>query len=308
MSQLALSVASPADSTSRYRLVLMVVGFILLWSSAFSVGKIAIADCPPLIFLAVRFLAAGVLMIGLAAVSGVRWTLTKRDVAVFAALGIANQAAYLGIGFMALKTMSAGLAALIISANPIVAAVLAVLLLGERMSWRKVLGLLLGLAGVAFIVKSRLTLGTDQLSGIMLSALALLAFVVGTILFKLFAPRNGLWIGNGIQSLAAGMAMIPFAAGFESFGDVVPSTRLIAAFAYSVLMVSVFAYLLWFHILTVSGATAASSYHFLIPPLGMLFGWLLLGEHLAMADLLGIVPVALGIYLVTRSAPSPEEV
>jgi len=308
MSQLALSVASPADSTSRYRLVLMVVGFILLWSSAFSVGKIAIADCPPLIFLAVRFLAAGVLMIGLAAVSGVRWTLTKRDVAVFAALGIANQAAYLGIGFMALKTMSAGLAALIISANPIVAAVLAVLLLGERMSWRKVLGLLLGLAGVAFIVKSRLTLGTDQLSGIMLSAVALLAFVVGTILFKLFAPRNGLWIGNGIQSLAAGMAMIPFAAGFESFGDVVPSTRLIAAFAYSVLMVSVFAYLLWFHILTVSGATAASSYHFLIPPLGMLFGWLLLGEHLAMADLLGIVPVALGIYLVTRSAPSPEEV
>lgn len=308
MSQLALSVAPPAASTSRYRLVLMVVGFILLWSSAFSVGKIAIADCPPLIFLAVRFLAAGVLMIGLAAVSGVRWTLTKRDVAVFAALGIANQAAYLGIGFMALKTMSAGLAALIISANPIVAAVLAVFLLGERMSWRKVLGLLLGLAGVAFIVKSRLTLGTDQLSGILLSAVALLAFVIGTILFKLFAPRNGLWIGNGIQSLAAGVAMIPFAAGFESFGDVVPSTQLIAAFAYSVLMVSVFAYLLWFHILTVSGATAASSYHFLIPPLGMLFGWLLLGEHLAVADLLGIVPVALGIYLVTRSAPSPEEV
>jgi len=308
MSQLALYVAPPAASTSRYRLVLMVAGFILLWSSAFSVGKIALADCPPLIFLAVRFLAAGVLMIGLAAVSGVRWTLTKRDVAVFAALGIANQAAYLGIGFMALKTMSAGLAALIISANPIVAAVLAVFLLGERMSSRKVFGLLLGLAGVAFIVKSRLMLGTDQLSGILLSAVALLAFVIGTILFKLFAPRNGLWIGNGIQSLAAGVAMIPFAAGFESFGDVVPSTRLIAAFAYSVLMVSVFAYLLWFHILTVSGATAASSYHFLIPPLGMLFGWLLLGEHLAVADLLGIVPVALGIYLVTRSAPSPEEV
>ena len=308
MSQLALSIAPSTASTSRYRLALMVVGFILLWSSAFSVGKIAIADCPPLIFLGVRFLAAGVLMIGLAAVSGVRWTLTRRDVAVFAALGIANQAAYLGIGFMALKTMSAGLAALIISSNPIVAAVLAVLLLGERMTWRKALGLLLGLAGVVFIVKSRLALGTDQFSSILLSAVALLAFVVGTILFKLFAPKNGLWIGNGIQSLAAGVAMMPFAVGFESFGDVVPSTRLIAAFAYSVLMVSVFAYLLWFHILTVSGATAASSYHFLIPPLGMLFGWLLLGEHLAAADLFGIVPVALGIYLVTRPASLPDDV
>ena len=50
------------------------------------------------------------------------------------------------------------------------------------------------------------------------------------------------------------------------------------------------------------GATAASAYHFLMPPLAMLFAWLVLGEHLALRDLLGIVPVALGIYLVTRHA------
>src|SRR5689334_16583241 len=63
---------------------------------------------------------------------------------------------------------------------------------------------------------------------------------------------------------------------------------------------------LWFHLINVWGATAASSYHFLMPPLGVLFGWLLLGEHVAGADLLGIVPVAIGIYLVTR--PCCEEV
>jgi drug/metabolite transporter (DMT)-like permease len=302
MSQFALTAPSSAVTSSRAKLALMVGVFILLWSSAFAVGKIAVADSPPLIFLAVRFLAAGVVMMGIAAAAGIRWTLSKRDVLVFAALGVANQAMYLGIGFIALKTVSAGLAALIISANPIVAAVFAVLLLGERMSWRKALGLLLGLAGVAFIVRSRLALGTDQLNGILLAVISLFAFVVGTILFKLFAPKDGLWIGNGVQSLAAGIVLMPFAVGFESFGDIVPTWSLLGAFAYSVLVVSVFAYLLWFRILTVSGATAASSYHFLIPPLGMLFGWLLLGEHLAAADLFGIVPVALGIYLVTRPA------
>lgn len=302
MSQLALATAPPLASTSRLRLALMVLAFILLWSSAFSAGKIAVADCPPLIFLAVRFLAAGVLMMALAAMLGIPWTLARRDVAVFAALGVANQAVYLGIGYIALKSVSAGLAALIISANPIVTAVLAVAVLGERMTWRKLVGLLLGLGGVAFIVRSRLILGTDQLSGIVLCVLALLSLVGGTILFKLFAPRQGLWIGNGVQSLAAGIAILPFALGFESFHDIEPSTSLILAFAYNVLFVSVFAYLLWFRILQVSGATAASSYHFLIPPLGMLFGWLLLGEHLDAADLIGIVPVALGIYLVTRPA------
>ena len=81
-----------------------------------------------------------------------------------------------------------------------------------------------------------------------------------------------------------------------------PSWRLLASLGYLALFVSVFAYVLWFHLLNVSGATAASSYHFMMPPLGMLFGWLLLGEHVALSDLLGIVPVAIGIYLVTRPA------
>jgi drug/metabolite transporter (DMT)-like permease len=87
----------------------------------------------------------------------------------------------------------------------------------------------------------------------------------------------------------------------------VPSWRLVAAFVYLVAFVSVFAYLIWFYLLTVSGATAASSYHFMMPPLGMLFGWLLLGEHIAFTDLIGVVPVALGIYLVTRPASSRKE-
>jgi hypothetical protein len=43
-----------------------------------------------------------------------------------------------------------------------------------------------------------------------------------------------------------------------------------------------------------------------MPPLGMLFGWLLLDEHVALVDLIGIAPVALGIYLVTRAAPPPR--
>jgi drug/metabolite transporter (DMT)-like permease len=283
-------------------LPLMVGMFCVLWSSAFSIAKVALADCPPLILLATRFLAAGVLMLGLAAAQRTPWTLSRRDVALFAVLGIANQAVYLGIGYIGLRDISSGLSALIVSANPVVTAVLAVLFLGERMTWGKGLGLLLGIGGVAYIVGSRLAIGADHLRGIVLTIIALVSLVGGTILFKRFAPKDGLWIGNGVQSLAAGIASLPFALGFENVGDVVPTWRLLAAFAYLVLIVSVFAYLLWFQILTVSGATAASSYHFLMPPLGMLFGWLLLGEHMAASDLLGIVPVVLGIYLVTRPA------
>ncbi len=300
------AVALPARRPvfAAFSLPLMVAVFLMLWSSAFSVAKLAIADCPPLLLLAARFLIAGVLMFGIAAVSRVRWTLGRWDILLFALLGIANQAIYLGVGYVALRDISAGLSVLIFSANPIVTAVFAALVLGERMTWAKAIGLVLGIAGVAFIVQSRLSIGSDHLRGILLTVVSLLSFVGGTILFKRYAPKDGLWIGNGVQSLAAGIALLPFSLATESIGDIVPTWRLLACFAFLVLLVSVFAYLLWFKILTVSGATAASSYYFLLPPLGMLFGWLLLGEHVALSDLIGIIPVVLGIYLVTRPGPA----
>jgi drug/metabolite transporter (DMT)-like permease len=279
----------------------MVAAFCLLWASAFSVAKLAMADCPPLLLLAIRFLLAGVVVLGAAAAFGVPLKLDRRNLMLFAALGIANQAAYLGISYVGLRTIPSGLSALIISANPVLAAVLATVFLRERMTWRKVAGLVLGVGGVVFVVESRLSGGVDAV-GIALTFVALVSLVGGTILFKRFAPTDGFWVGNGVQSLAAGVAILPFALAFESVGEIVPTWTLFWSTAYLVLLVSVFAYLLWFQMLSVSDATAASSYHFLMPPLGLLFGWLLLGEHVAPTDLIGIVPVALGIYLVTRPA------
>jgi drug/metabolite transporter (DMT)-like permease len=299
----SLNIAVPTPS-SRIPLPLLVGAFCLLWSSAFAVAKLAIADCPPLILLTMRFLMAGVLMLGTAAVHGLPWRLGRRDVIAFAALGIANQAAYLGLGYVGMRSVSAGLAALVISANPVLTAVLAAVFLGERMTWRKTAGLLLGIGGVAFVVESRLTGGMEHSVGILFTLAALVSLVGGTILFKRLAPHGGLWIGNGVQSLSAGLALAPFAFSVESLGDIMPSWRLLAAFVYLVALVSVFAYLLWFHLLSVSSATAASSYHFMMPPLGMLFGWLLLDEHVAFTDLIGVVPVAIGIYLVTHAASS----
>jgi drug/metabolite transporter (DMT)-like permease len=281
-----------------------VAAFCLLWSSAFAGAKLAIADCPPLLVLTARFLLAGAVTFGAAAIVGLPLRLSRRDIAIFSLLGIANQAVFLGLSYVGIRSTSSGLAALIISANPVLTAVLAVAFLNERMTWRKAAGLLLGVAGVAFVVEGRLNGNVDHPVGIALLVMALVSLVGGTILYKKLAPKGDLWVGNGVQSLAAGLATLPFAFAFESAGDIVPSWRLALSIAYLGLFVSVFAYLIWFHLLNVSGATAASSYHFLMPPLGMLFGWLILGEQVAPTDLVGIIPVAIGIYLVTRPAAS----
>ena len=279
--------------------------FCLLWSFAFVAGKIGVTDCPPLILLTARFSLAGILILGITALRGEAWSsLTWRDAGIFAILGVANNALYLGLGYTGLQTVSAGVGGLIVSANPVFTAVLAAVFLGEALNWRKMIGLLLGIAGVSFIVWHRMSVGTDHWDGIVFTLASLASIVAGTILFKVLAPKGSLWVGNGVQNLAAGIVLLPFAFTLADVSDIVPSTRLFAAFAFLVLGGSILAYLLWFHLLKVCGATAASAYHFLMPPLGMLFAFLVLGEHVEFRDLLGIVPVALGIYLVTRPAAS----
>ena len=298
---------APSISVPRPRfnwLPLTIALFCLLWSFAFIAGKIGVTYCPPLILLAARFSLAGIFILAISAFQRDAWRLSWRDIAVFAGLGIANNALYLGLGYTGLQSVSAGLGGLIVSANPIFTAALAALFLGERLTARKVLGLLLGIAGVAFIVWHRMSVGTDSLHGIMFTLASLASIVAGTILFKLFAPKGSLWIGNGIQNMAAGLVLIPVALTFADVNAIVPNMQLLGAFAFLVLGGSVLAYVLWFHLLKTCGATEASAYHFIMPPLGILFAFLVLGEHVAFRDLLGIVPVALGIYLVTRPSPA----
>jgi drug/metabolite transporter (DMT)-like permease len=284
-----------------YKLPLLIGLFCILWSSAFAAAKIALLDCPPLLFLMARFLLAGAVMLLAAAAYGQKLP-ARRDLMALAVCGTVNNAIYLSLSYIGMKSVSAGLATLIISANPILTALAATAVLHERLTWRKLCGLMLGFCGVAFIVKTRISAGTDSGQGIVLTLAALATLVTGTILFKLLAPRGGLWIGSGIQNLAGGLALVPFAFALESTGSITPGWSLLAVLLYVALAVSIFGLLVWFYLLTVVGATAASSYHFLMPPLGMLFGWLLLGEHAVPSDLLGIVPVAYGIYLVTRPA------
>jgi len=206
---------------------ILIVTFCLLWSSAFAAAKAALIDCPPLLLVTARCLLAGGLTLAIAAARPGAWRVSRRDFGVLILLGLANNALYLGLNNLAMQSVAAGVAALIASANPVLTAVLATVVLGERMTWRKAIGLGLGVVGVAIIVQHRIAIGADAPVGIAIAVAALVALVTGTILFKRLRPGSGLWIGNGIQNLVAGLAVAPFAFAFESVSDVVPTWRLL---------------------------------------------------------------------------------
>jgi drug/metabolite transporter (DMT)-like permease len=98
---LPAAVSPAARPTMRLPLPLLVAAFCLLWSSAFSAAKLALADCPPLLLLTAGFLIAGLVMLGAAALAGANWRrLARRDLVVLAVLGTANNALYLGLNYL----------------------------------------------------------------------------------------------------------------------------------------------------------------------------------------------------------------
>ena len=294
-----MQAAPPPASRLAYGLT--VGTFCLLWSSAFSMAKLAMADCPPLLFLVVRFAIGAGVAFAIAAARGVDWRMRPRDVLGFALVGILSNAVYLGFTYSGMQAAPSGLAAIISSTNPVLTAALATPLLGETMTARKAAGLVLGIAGVALLVESRVSHGSASLAGILLLLAGLLSLVASTLLFKRLQPKGSLWLGNAIQTLASALVLAPVAFASESIAAIHPSWQLIFVLTWLTLLGSVLAYFLWLRLLTLTDATTASAWHFMMPPLGLLFAWLLLGERVPAADLIGILPVVLGIYLVTRA-------
>jgi drug/metabolite transporter (DMT)-like permease len=282
----------------------LVLLFCLSWSSAYPVAKLSIGVSPPLLFLGVRFLLAALLLLGYAACRGefegpIPW-------AALLLLGLLNLAGYQGFFWEAMRTESAGMAVVVGSLVPILTAACAAPLLGERLTPPKLAGLLLGMAGAVFVVRNRLEMGEDP-GGVWYLIAGLVTMTAGTILFKRLAPAATLSVAVGVQQLSAGLVLLIIGMATEDPTRIVLDATYALTLAWFVLVVSVGAMLLWFLLLRAGTATAATSLHFLMPPLGLLMTWGVLGEKLHPSDLLGIVPVALGIWLATRPDPTPKE-
>src|ERR1700722_13773209 len=105
-------------------LPLAIAAFCVIWSSAYSVAKLALYDCPPLMLLTARFLLAGTITLAATAFSAEWRQLRSRDLAALVVLGILNYPLYLGLNYYGMLSIPAGLSALIISANPVLTALL----------------------------------------------------------------------------------------------------------------------------------------------------------------------------------------
>jgi len=280
------------------RAVLMGLVFAAIWSSAFTSAKLALAYAPPFLMLSIRFAISGLAALAIALLAGESLRFTRRQWLVVTLFGLCQNALYLGLNFLAMTRVEAGLAAIIASSLPLLVAASSVGILSERLRPFGWAGLALGAAGVLMIMLDRLSQGGDAL-GVALCVIGVLALTAATLLLQVASPGRADLGVIGLQMIVGSVALAPVAL-LETW-DIDWTATLIAAFLYTTFVPGLLATIIWFRLVKRIGPTRAATFHFLNPFLGVAIAWAVLGERLTAQDLVGVAVIMAGILMVQTS-------
>jgi drug/metabolite transporter (DMT)-like permease len=270
-----------------------------MWSSAFTSARMIVEDAPPLTALALRFLVSGLIGVGIATWLGQTARLTRTQWRSTIIFGICQNALYLGLNFVAMQWVEAGLAAIVASTMPLLVALASWAIFGERLRPLGYAGLVAGVIGVTVIMGHRITEGVD-LTGLLLCGLGVLALTFATLSVRSASSGGNLLMIVGLQMLVGSAALAVAAALTESWA-VNWTLQLGLAFTYTTLVPGLLATWVWFLLVARIGAVHAATFHFLNPFLGVSIAALLLGESLTIWDVGGVIIVAAGILAVQLS-------
>ncbi len=274
--------------------------YVFLWATAFVPSRILARGAPPLTILYLRFFLAGGVLLGLALAARLPFPRDRATWLRLAALGLCGNALYLGLNYEALRHMSAGMGSIIASMNPLLLALAAPFLLAEPLTPRKGIGLLLGFLGVVLAMHTRAGSQSARPIDVLMALGGVLAFVASNIVYKRMKSRPHALVLNGAQLFFAALILLPAGLVLEGPPHIVWTAPIVLSLAFLIIVLSVFASMLWFWILQHGEASRVSAWFFLTPVFGLLLGALLLGEKLAPMDGLALLVITAGLWLAAR--------
>lgn len=273
--------------------------FVVLWSTGFVVARYATDDAGAFTFLVVRTLVAATVLFAVSRVMR-EPVLGPAAVRSQALVGVGIHAMYLGGVFYAIEHgMPSGLSALIAALHPVLTAVLAWIVLGEVLRPVRIAGVVLGFAGVVFVVVERGGAGAsvpaNALAGM---AVAVAGMSAGTMLQRRSGGDVPLLRGTAVQYLAtAAVLAVPAALGEGwRFGSTA-STWWALAWAVGVLSIAAILTMLW--LLRNRAAAQVSSLFFLTPALSTIESAVLFGEQVGALTVAGLALASAGVWLAT---------
>ncbi len=273
--------------------------FVSVWGSGFLATKFGLQHAAPFTFLTLRFAVGLACLIPIVLIMQPRWPSNRRELGHVIVAGLLMHAVHLsGSHYTQYLGVSAGITALIISAQPLITALIAVRWMGEKLTTRQWAGVAIGLAGVALIVWHKVDVREATIASLVAITVSLAGVTTGTLYQRVFCPLVDLRSAAAVQFAATILVLAPLAWAFEDT-SVRWSWTLAGAILFLVIGASILA-VSALHLLMRRGqATRVTSLIYLTPIFAV-------GLELAMFDvvpstlsLAGVVVTCLGVALVT---------
>ena len=273
--------------------------FILLWSSAFITTKPIIDNSDPFSALAFRFffVALGFYLFSIYSKQSIN--ISNRNLIESLLSGVLFHGLYLGGVFYSISIgMPTGIAALIVTLQPILTNILSGPLLNEKITTKQWIGVLLGFLGAALVLG--LDVGNDiPLFGLIATIVALISITTSTIWQKKLSNNLTLPVSNFYQAVGGCLfhilIIILFADPYIDF-----TKTFVIAMGHQIFLVSFGAFTILMFLIKNNSASKTVSIFFLIPATSAFMAWLFLNESLSHLDLVGFLITTIGVYIATR--------
>ncbi|MEM6711741.1 MAG: DMT family transporter [Pseudomonadota bacterium] len=278
--------------------LLLFLAFI--WGGSFVLAKIAVAEIPPftLVLLRVSLAAATLWIVCLA--TGVAMPRSLAAWRNYLVMGLLNNVVAFSLIFTGQLEIGASLASILNASTPFFTVLIAgVLLADERFSTKRITGIAIGFSGVVLIIGPRnlLGLGDHLLSEMMLIGAAI-SYAFASVWGRRFAGENPMATATGQLTMST-MMMIPIAAFVDQPWDLpMPSLGVVGSVVALAVVCTAFAYVLFFRILKMAGATNVSLVTMLVPVSATLIAVPMLGERLELLTVAGFAVIAVGLMVL----------
>ncbi|MCC5926924.1 MAG: EamA family transporter [Bacteroidetes bacterium] len=290
--------------TSNKVIELLLLGVAFVWALNFSISKISLQEIDPMSFNAMRFFLATLLMWGFTLRSRNWVPIRRQDIGKLIFLGLIGNLVYQLLFIFGLERTFSANSAVMLGTIPIWVAVLSHVSGAEKMSRFKAIGVILAFSGVLLILlgkPERISLSSETFTGDLLTLAAAFVFGSYTVLSKGFLnyypPIQLTTMSMSVGGTTLVLIGLPWVVQLP-FSEI--SAVAYGGALYNGLLSVGVSYIIWNYGLRQVGAVRTATYQNLVPVLGLILGFIILGEQLTAVQYIGSAVVIAGIVIARR--------
>lgn len=296
---------TPRTGSARHLPLLPAAAFVLVWSSGYISGPAAVQAAAPFTVLGWRFVIAAALAACLALALRLPPRMDRVTLGRVALVGLVMNGVQFGLMYVAFDLgLGATLASLFHALSPVLTALLAAALLGERVSRLQVVGFAVGVTGVLLVLGADLGHAGGPVA-VIVGVLSMLTLSLGTLGQRWIGAQPDLLWSAAVQFAVSAPPLLVLGWLTEGAWPVTDGRQALVAVLYLAVVNSIIGLMLLAALVLRGGSGAAASLFFLSPPVTAVLAWLVLDETLSPLQLVGLVVAVVGVGAATRTRAAP---